>query len=86
MSVLKKEVTVDEYGILNTASIDRESHAPPIINHTQLTTTSAQPKLDLPKHSTPSGARENQSDKDEYVVDRIVRHIGEENELCYGVP
>lgn len=79
MSVQSNTVHIDEHGIPNTISINRVTHAPSITDQIQRTTTLAQPGLELSKDNTTSEARDIQSEKDAYVVDRIVRRIGKGN-------
>lgn len=73
--VQKNTVTIDEEGIPNTVSVDRVIHEPSITDQTQHASTSAQTKLNFTKDGSTSDVCDNYTDKDEHVVDRIVRHI-----------
>lgn len=57
------------------------THAQLISGETQYTVTSAQPDNDLSTDSIPSKPRDNDIDKSEYVVDRIVTYMREGGEL-----
>lgn len=70
---------------INTESIDGVAHAPSINDRTKRAASSAQPELDLTKDNARSGAHENNTDKDEYVVERIVPEIGEGDTFRYVV-
>lgn len=85
VSLQKNTITIDEDGIANTVCIHGVAHAPAITKQTQRATTSVQPEIDSSKDSTPSKAYDKDTDKDEYVFERIVSHIGEGNNFRYVV-
>lgn len=85
MTVQKSTNTVDKVGISNTVSNDRAAHPPPIFYQTLRAITSVQRELSPTKDSTPCVAHGNDTSKDEYVVERIFRHIGEGDNLRYVV-
>lgn len=76
LRVQKITLTVDKDGILNTVSIDGVTLVPSETDRMQRATTSAQPLLDTNNDETA-----NNTEKDEYVGERIFRHIGEKDTL-----
>lgn len=85
MIIQRNTITIDENDIPITVSIDRVSHASAKTNQTQRVVTMVHPYLDATKEGTPSKAHDDSTDKDEYVIKCIVRHIGEEDALRYVV-
>lgn len=85
VSEQKDTIAIDEEGIPNRVSIDRITHAPLTATQLQQSVTSARPDLDVTGNDTPKAARPTDTNKDEYVVDRIVRHIGKGDTLRYVV-
>lgn len=75
MSVQKNTITIDDDGMPNTISIKKVTHTPSKTKQLQGATTSVQPEPYSTEDSTPSVARDNGTEKDKYVVRRIVGHI-----------
>lgn len=85
MNVQKYTITIDEDGTPNTVSNDRVTHVPAITKQPQSVTLSEQSEPDSTKDSAGKEVRDNDIQRDEYVFERIVRHIGEGNNLHYMV-
>lgn len=85
MGTQKHNTTVDRDGLPDIVYTDRVAHAPSRTNRGQPAKTRAQPALDSTKDSRPSDEHDYYNNKDEYVFEHIVSHIGEGDTLCYVV-
>lgn len=76
-------ITFVEDRIPNTVSANKKTHTPSIAGRTRRTTASPQLEFNIFKDRVPSDAHDNDAGKEECIVKRIVRQIGEGDTVRY---